>query len=135
MWFFICVNLNHNTFYYIKETIKLKTYFLSHIFALSVSLNSFHTQLLCNVCGFTLSLHSCRLFFAILWFSNYWKITPYLYLLHSAHSIPQYSIQLKEIQLRNVFIKKIPSEMEVAPRYIVLTLFTRFILFKLLYTA
>ena len=30
---------------------------------------------------------------------------------------------------------KIPSEMEVAPRYIVLTLFTRFILFKLLYTA
>ena len=38
--------------------------------------------------------------------------------------------------IRHVFlVKKIPSEMELAPRYTLLTLLTLFILFKLLFTA
>ena len=45
---------------------------------------------LCTVSGFTLSLHSCKLYCSVLnWLSNYWKITPYsiLHILHTPYSI------------------------------------------------
>ena len=37
--------------------------------------------------------------------------------------------------MRNEKLNKIALEMELAPRYTLLTLFTLFVLFKLLYTA
>ena len=39
------------------------------------------------------------------------------------------------LRFMSLEMKKIPSEMEVTPRYKQLTLFTLFTLFKLLYTA
>ena len=41
-------------------------------------------------------------------------------------------IQNNNLQM---LLKKMPSEMEVAPRFALLTLFTLFILFKLIYIA